>query len=43
MIFGFKLYTVSLQVILVAYFGRVLGELRRLRLLEDDEVYYYQY
>ena len=32
MTFGFSLYTASLQVILITYFERVLGGLRRLRL-----------
>ena len=40
MIFGFSLYTIFLQVALVAYFRRGLSKLSRLGLLEDSEVYY---
>ena len=36
--FGFSLYTVSLCVTQVTYFGRGLNELRELRLLEGVKV-----
>ena len=42
MIFGFSLYTVPLQVILVIYFERGLRGLRELEILEDDEIYCHQ-
>jgi len=42
-IFSFSLCAVLLQVALVTYFRRVLGELRELRLLEDSEMCYCQY
>jgi len=32
-----------LQVVLVTYFGKVLGELEELRLLENSKMCYYQY
>ena len=38
MTFGFSLCAMPLQVTLVVYFGRRLGELRGLELLEDGEV-----
>jgi len=38
MTFGFSLYAISLQVALVVYFRRELGELRELGTLEGDEV-----
>ena len=38
MIFGFSLYDIPLQVILVIYFRRELGELRRLGLLKDSKI-----
>jgi len=40
-IFSFSLYAIFLQVILVIYFGKVLGELEGLRLLEDNKICYY--
>jgi len=43
MIFGFNLYAIPLQVILVTYFRRELGELRGLEVLEGDEVCCCQY
>jgi len=39
--FGFSLYAVSLQVILVAYFRSKLNELSGLELLEDSKVCYH--
>ena len=38
--FGFSLYAISLLVVLVTYFGSRLGDLSRLRLLEDSEICY---
>ena len=38
MTFGFNLCAVPLQVILVTYFRRELGELRGLEVLEGNEV-----
>jgi len=43
MIFGFSLYTVSLLVTLVAYFGSGLSELSGLGLPENGKVYHCQY
>ena len=37
-IFSFSLYTAFLLVILVSYFGKVLGELRELRLLKGSKI-----
>jgi len=42
-IFDFSLYTMSLLVILAAYFRSGLRELSGSRLLESGKVYYYQY
>ena len=39
-IFGFSLYAVFLQVILVVYFRRVLGKLRELGPLKGSKVCY---
>ena len=39
--FSFRLYVVSLWVILVTYFGRRLGKLRKLRPLEGGKVCYH--
>ena len=38
MTFGFSLYAVSLQVTLVIYFGKELGELSELGPLENSKV-----
>ena len=43
MIFGFSLYTIPLQVVLVIYYRRVLGKLRRLKLLKGSRVCCHQY
>jgi len=40
MIFGFSLYAMPLWVILVVYFRKELGKLRRLGLLENSKMYY---
>jgi len=37
-IFGFSLYTASLQVTLVTYFRRGLGKLRRLEPPENSKI-----
>ena len=42
MIFGFSLYTVSLLVILVTYFGIETEDLVGGKPLEDNKVYYCQ-
>ena len=42
-IFGFSLYTVLLQVALVTYFRRVLGELKGLKPLKGNEMCHCQY
>jgi len=41
MTLGFSLYAIPLQVILVIYFEKVLGELRELKPLEDSNMCYY--
>jgi len=41
MTFSFSLCAVSLQVVLVVYFRRVLGELGELGPPEDSKIYYH--
>jgi len=43
MIFGFSLYAVFLQVVLVAYFKRALRKTRKTKLPEDSKVFYNPY